>query len=56
MAAGDRSRALGLALEHTAEFPEDADLLARVAREVADGEGSLSDRAGPPRAARGAGA
>ncbi|MEY2569808.1 MAG: hypothetical protein QOE63_158 [Acidimicrobiaceae bacterium] len=30
--AGDRARAAGLALEHTAEFPDDADLLARVAR------------------------
>ena len=28
--AGDRDRAAGLALEHTAEFPEDAELLARV--------------------------
>jgi hypothetical protein len=25
--AGDRERAAGLALEHTAEFPDDADLL-----------------------------
>ena len=30
--AGDRTRAAGLALEHTAEFPGDAELLARVAR------------------------
>lgn len=30
--AGDRDRAVGLALEHTVEFPEDAELLARVAR------------------------
>ena len=29
--AGDRERAAGLALEHTVEFPEDAELLARVA-------------------------
>ena len=29
--AGDRERAAGLALEHTGEFPDDADLLARVA-------------------------
>lgn len=29
--AGDGERAAGLALEHTAEFPDDADLLARVA-------------------------
>jgi hypothetical protein len=29
--AGKRERAAGLALEHTAEFPDDADLLARVA-------------------------
>ena len=29
--AGDRRRAAGLTLEHTAEFPDDADLLARVA-------------------------
>jgi hypothetical protein len=29
--AGDRLRAAGLALEHTAEFPDDTDLLARVA-------------------------
>lgn len=29
--AGHRERAAGLALEHTAEFPDDADLLARVA-------------------------
>lgn len=29
--AGDRERAAGLALVHTAEFPDDADLLARVA-------------------------
>jgi len=29
--AGDRARALGLALEHTVDFPEDAELLARVA-------------------------
>jgi len=28
---GDGERAAGLALEHTAEFPEDVDLLARVA-------------------------
>ena len=28
--AGGRQRAAGLALEHTAEFPADADLLARV--------------------------
>ena len=28
--AGNRARAAGLALEHTAEFPDDADLLARV--------------------------
>lgn len=30
--AGDRARAAGLALEHTIEFPEDAELLARVAQ------------------------
>ncbi len=29
--AGDRGRAVGLALEHTVEFPEDTELLARVA-------------------------
>lgn len=29
--AGDRSRAEGLALEHSAEYPDDAELLARVA-------------------------
>jgi hypothetical protein len=29
--AGDRGRAAGLALEHAAEFPDDADLVARVA-------------------------
>jgi len=29
--AGDAERAAGLALEHTAEFPDDADLLTRVA-------------------------
>ena len=29
--AGHRARAVGLALEHTAEFPGDAELLARVA-------------------------
>jgi len=29
--AGNRARAAGLALEHTAEFPDDADLVARVA-------------------------
>jgi hypothetical protein len=28
--AGDGARAAGLAFEHTAEFPEDADLLARI--------------------------
>jgi hypothetical protein len=28
--AGDRERAAGLALEHTAEFPADADLLGRI--------------------------
>ena len=28
--AGRRERAAGLALEHTSEFPDDADLLARV--------------------------
>jgi hypothetical protein len=28
--AGDRRRAAGLALEHTAEFPDDVELLARV--------------------------
>ena len=28
--AGDRRRAAGLTLEHTAEFPDDAELLARV--------------------------
>jgi len=28
--AGDDERAAGLGLEHTAEFPDDADLLARV--------------------------
>jgi len=32
--AGDRDRAVGLALEHAAEFPDDADLLARVAGPV----------------------
>ena len=31
--AGDADRAAGLALEHTATFPDDAELLARVARE-----------------------
>jgi hypothetical protein len=30
--AGDRERAAGLALEHTTEFPGDAELLVRVAR------------------------
>lgn len=30
--AGDTARAAGLALEHTVEFPDDTDLLARVAR------------------------
>jgi hypothetical protein len=30
--AGDRDRAAGLALEHAAEYPDDADLLARLAR------------------------
>ena len=30
--AGHRSRAAGLALEHTSEFPRDAGLLTRVAR------------------------
>jgi hypothetical protein len=30
--AGDGERAAGLALEHTAAFPDDADLMARVAR------------------------
>lgn len=29
--AGDGERAAGLALEHTAEFPEDADLLEQIA-------------------------
>jgi hypothetical protein len=29
--AGDRSRAEGLALEHAVEYPDDAELLARVA-------------------------
>lgn len=29
--AEDRERAVGLALEHLAEFPEDGDLLARIA-------------------------
>jgi len=29
--AGDRARAVGLALEHTVEFPDDAELLDRVA-------------------------
>lgn len=29
--SGDPARAAGLALEHTAEFPDDADLLARIA-------------------------
>jgi hypothetical protein len=29
--AGDRERAAGLTLEHTTEFPDDAELLARVA-------------------------
>ena len=29
--AGDHQRAAGLALEHTSEFPDDAQLLARVA-------------------------
>jgi hypothetical protein len=29
--AGDRRRAVGLALEHTVEFPDDAELLARLA-------------------------
>ena len=29
--AGDRARAAGLALEHTAQFPEDVDVLERVA-------------------------
>jgi hypothetical protein len=28
--AGDRARAAGLALEHAAEFPDDAQLLARI--------------------------
>lgn len=31
VASGDRGRAAGLALEHAAEFPGDADLLARLA-------------------------
>jgi hypothetical protein len=30
--AGQRERAAGLAVVHTAEFPDDADLLARLAR------------------------
>ncbi len=30
--AGDLARAAGLAFEHTTEFPDDADLLARIAR------------------------
>lgn len=30
--AGDAERAAGLSLEHTAKFPDDAELLARVAR------------------------
>lgn len=30
--AGDPARAAGLALEHTTEFPDDADLLERIAR------------------------
>ena len=32
--AGDSARAAGLALEHTAEFPGDADLLAPIAGET----------------------
>jgi hypothetical protein len=32
--AGDAARAAGLTLEHTAEFPADADLLARIAGET----------------------
>jgi hypothetical protein len=31
--AGDAERAAGLSLEHTAEFPADADLLARIGPE-----------------------
>jgi hypothetical protein len=30
--SGGRERAAGLTLEHTAEFPDDAEILARVAR------------------------
>jgi hypothetical protein len=30
--SGERERAAGLTLEHTAQFPDDAELLARVAR------------------------
>jgi hypothetical protein len=32
--ANDAERAAGLTLEHTAEFPDDADLLARIAGET----------------------
>ena len=38
----DRTRAAALALEHTREFPEDADLLARVSPTRSGGERSLT--------------
>ncbi len=39
--AGELDRALGLALEHTAEFPEDVELLARVAAVPGSGAGEV---------------
>jgi hypothetical protein len=33
--ANDRARAAGLTFEHTAQFPDDADLLARISAESA---------------------
>ncbi|HEY3833962.1 MAG TPA: hypothetical protein VGO03_16835 [Acidimicrobiia bacterium] len=38
--AGSRERAEGLSLVHAAEFPEDADLLARITDESAPGKGA----------------
>ena len=46
--AGDRERAAGLALEHLAEFPADAALLARATGEASSGRGPFTVRAAPP--------
>ena len=46
--AGDRPRAAGLALEHTAEFADDADLLASLTQLPSDTSGTIEDaRHGP---------